>query len=355
MGRVDPGVREASRASDTTDRSTRVSVRRVPSRPDRASRVKRRSSGAARDRATGPRAARQADRPRRLRQRQPVVVGLRDRGDPPRPDRSRARGRGLLQGRARSRSRCSACSAILLFSYRQTIRAYPQAGGAYLVTRDNFGILPAQVAGVALLTDYILTVSVSVAAGTAALTSIYEASIPWRVPIWLGLHRHHHLGEPPWCPRVGADLRASDVLLPGDDGGPAGHRLLQDVHRIAPRARLAVPDPADGDRSRASPWSSSSSRRSPPVVRPSRESRRSRTAFRPSSHPSGRTRSRPSMWMGSLLGSDVHRPVDPGRAHAHRSRPARDGHRQRADRSRRLRRLRSRVTCSSSWSRSRRC
>ena len=56
------------------------------------------------------------------------------------------------------------CSPILLFSYRQTIRAYPQAGGAYLVTRDNFGVLPAQVAGIALLTDYVLTVSVSVSA-----------------------------------------------------------------------------------------------------------------------------------------------------------------------------------------------
>ena len=76
--------------------------------------------------------------------------------------------------------------AILLFSYRQTIRAYPQAGGAYLVTRDNFGVKPAQVAGVALLTDYILTVSVSVAAGTAALTSIYEGLHPWRVWIAIG-------------------------------------------------------------------------------------------------------------------------------------------------------------------------
>jgi amino acid transporter len=75
---------------------------------------------------------------------------------------------------------------ILLFSYRQTIRAYPQAGGAYLVTRDNFGVKPAQVAGVSLLTDYVLTVSVSVAAGTAALTSIYEGLHPWRVPISLG-------------------------------------------------------------------------------------------------------------------------------------------------------------------------
>jgi amino acid transporter len=72
---------------------------------------------------------------------------------------------------------------ILLFSYRQTIKAYPQAGGAYLVTRDNFGLLPAQVAGVALLTDYILTVSVSVSAGTAALTSIAHPLYAYRVPI----------------------------------------------------------------------------------------------------------------------------------------------------------------------------
>src|SRR3954452_15549436 len=51
---------------------------------------------------------------------------------------------------------------FLILSYRQTIKAYPTAGGAYMVTRDNFGLLPAQVAGVALLTDYVLTVSVSV-------------------------------------------------------------------------------------------------------------------------------------------------------------------------------------------------
>lgn len=73
--------------------------------------------------------------------------------------------------------------AILLFSYRQTIKAYPQAGGAYLVTRDNFGLLPAQVAGVALLTDYVLTVSVSVSGGTAALVSAVPRLFGWRVPI----------------------------------------------------------------------------------------------------------------------------------------------------------------------------
>ncbi len=65
--------------------------------------------------------------------------------------------------------------AFLILSYRQTIRAYPNAGGAYIVTRENFGILPAQVAGVSLLTDYVLTVAVSVSAGTAALTSAIPA------------------------------------------------------------------------------------------------------------------------------------------------------------------------------------
>ncbi len=73
--------------------------------------------------------------------------------------------------------------AFLILSYRQTIKAYPSAGGAYIVTRDNFGLLPAQVAGVALLTDYVLTVSVSVAAGTAALTSAAPALTAYAVPI----------------------------------------------------------------------------------------------------------------------------------------------------------------------------
>jgi len=72
---------------------------------------------------------------------------------------------------------------FLILSYRQTIKAYPSAGGAYIVTRDNFGLLPAQVAGVALLTDYVLTVSVSVAAGTAALTSAFSALAPFTVEI----------------------------------------------------------------------------------------------------------------------------------------------------------------------------
>src|SRR5262247_3437332 len=54
--------------------------------------------------------------------------------------------------------------AIVVISYRQTVQAYPQGGGAYLVAKDNLGILPALAAAAALLTDYVLTVAVSVAA-----------------------------------------------------------------------------------------------------------------------------------------------------------------------------------------------
>ncbi len=74
---------------------------------------------------------------------------------------------------------------FLILSYRETIKEYPTAGGAYMVTRDNFGLLPAQVAGVSLLTDYVLTVAVSSAAGTAALVSAFPGLGPFSVPISL--------------------------------------------------------------------------------------------------------------------------------------------------------------------------
>src|SRR5215813_6104900 len=71
--------------------------------------------------------------------------------------------------------------AIVVISYRQTVAAYSQGGGAYLVAKDNLGILPALTAAAALLTDYVLTVSVSVAAGIAAVTSAFPVLFPHRV------------------------------------------------------------------------------------------------------------------------------------------------------------------------------
>jgi amino acid transporter len=61
--------------------------------------------------------------------------------------------------------------AIVVFSYRQTVHAYPSGGGAYIVAKENLGSMPALIAAASLLIDYVLTVSVSIAAGVAAITS----------------------------------------------------------------------------------------------------------------------------------------------------------------------------------------
>jgi amino acid transporter len=65
--------------------------------------------------------------------------------------------------------------ALVTISYEQTIHAYPGGGGAYIVARDNLGGLAAQVAGAALLMDYVLTVAVSISSGVAQLSSAFPA------------------------------------------------------------------------------------------------------------------------------------------------------------------------------------
>ena len=75
---------------------------------------------------------------------------------------------------------------IVISSYRETIRAYPQGGGAYIVSKENLGVYPGLVAGAALLIDYVLTVAVSVAAGVAAITSALPGLFPYRVWMCLG-------------------------------------------------------------------------------------------------------------------------------------------------------------------------
>lgn len=81
--------------------------------------------------------------------------------------------------------------AVLLmtvaFSYSQTIKAYPQGGGTYIVARENLGTLPSLTAASALLIDYILTVAVSMSAGVAAITSAWPVLDPYRVELAVGL------------------------------------------------------------------------------------------------------------------------------------------------------------------------
>src|SRR5438477_4957915 len=75
---------------------------------------------------------------------------------------------------------------IVVLSYRQTVRAYPNGGGAYIVSKDNLGTFPGLLAAAALLTDYVLTVSVSVVAGVFAITSALPSLHEHKVALSLG-------------------------------------------------------------------------------------------------------------------------------------------------------------------------
>jgi amino acid transporter len=77
--------------------------------------------------------------------------------------------------------------AIVTISYEQTIHAYSSGGGAYIVSRDNLGEFPSQIAGAALLMDYILTVAVSMSSGVAQIVSAFPALMPFRVWIAVAL------------------------------------------------------------------------------------------------------------------------------------------------------------------------
>jgi len=74
---------------------------------------------------------------------------------------------------------------VLMLSYRQTIKAYPQGGGAYTVAKENLGTYPGLVAAASLLIDYTLTVTVSVSAGIAALVSAFPSLEPHQVLLGL--------------------------------------------------------------------------------------------------------------------------------------------------------------------------
>jgi amino acid transporter len=76
---------------------------------------------------------------------------------------------------------------IVVASYRQTIAAYPRGGGTYIVAKDNLGTLPGLAAASSILIGYILTVAVSVAAGIAAIYSIFPDLRPYRVEICIGV------------------------------------------------------------------------------------------------------------------------------------------------------------------------
>ena len=77
---------------------------------------------------------------------------------------------------------------VITFSYQQTIRAYPQGASAYLVARENLGLYAGLVAASSLLIDYVLTVTVSISAGIAAITSALPILSPYTIELcWLAI------------------------------------------------------------------------------------------------------------------------------------------------------------------------
>ena len=117
--------------------------------------------------------------------------------------------------------------AILVFSYRQVIDAYPRGGGAYAVSRANFGAHASLVAGASLVVDYTLTVAVSIAAGVAGLDVGLPEPDCATVPLCLGHPRLHHAAQP-------AGPRRDGTRLPAAHDGV--HRRAAGHHRHRPRS-----------------------------------------------------------------------------------------------------------------------
>ena len=96
-------------------------------------------------------------------------------------------GSGALSLRLPIALAIAALLVVVVTSYRQTVRAYPRGGGSYIVARENLGTLPGLVAAAAILSDYVLTVAVSITAGTIAITSAVPALREHRVGMALAL------------------------------------------------------------------------------------------------------------------------------------------------------------------------
>ena len=122
---------------------------------------------------------------------------------------------------------------IVVFSYRQTIFAYPNGGGAYIVAKENISQTAGLVAAAALLIDYTLTVAVSIAAGVAAVTSAvpeYHVSRVELSGILPRLAHHEDFGRPQSRPAPLTTAEGRGALL---------HRLEVDLHRPAAGLRRA--------------------------------------------------------------------------------------------------------------------
>jgi amino acid transporter len=140
---------------------------------------------------------------------------------------------------------------LVALSYRQTIFAYPQGGGSYTVAKDNLGTTYGLIAAASLLTDYILTVSVSISSGIAAITSAYPSLIPHAVSLGLAsivllmainLRGVRESGMAFSVPTYVFIVMMLALIITGIYRGVAGHELAPSVGpvRVDPVSRANV-------------------------------------------------------------------------------------------------------------------
>ncbi len=126
--------------------------------------------------------------------------------------------------------------AIVVVSYRQTVVAYPQGGGAYLVAKDNLGIYPALMAAAALLIDYVLTVSVSITAGIDALISAVPALLPYRITLCIIAIAGIALGNLRGVRESGRLFAAPTYFFVVSILGMVGYGLIATIFKLLPEA-----------------------------------------------------------------------------------------------------------------------
>ena len=128
-----------------------------------------------------------------------------------------AAGSGALSAKLPLALAIAVLLGIVVSSYRQTVKAYPQGGGSYIVAKENLGTIAGLVAAAAILSDYVLTVAVSVTAGTIAVTSAAPTFAEHKVPHRARLHPADHAREPPRLEGERKDLRPPHVRIHRDD------------------------------------------------------------------------------------------------------------------------------------------
>src|SRR4051794_10586290 len=144
--------------------------------------------------------------------------------------------------------------ALLYFSYRQTILAYPVNGGSYTVAKENLGTWPGLVAAAALMLDYILNVAVGISAGVGALVSAAPALHSYILPLCLGILAMISLLNLRGTGEAGLVFGIPTYLLIGSLGATLGYGVLKVISSGGHPAPMVAPPEVPAAAEQISLW-----------------------------------------------------------------------------------------------------